>query len=80
MKDAICRGNSSNASFLRSAALGKRCILHIEYFIESAGVIMQRAKTGASGFCYRASEVFGGIQITEELRNQSAHQNVFGAS
>ena len=30
------RGNSSNAFFLRSAALGKRCILHIEYFIESS--------------------------------------------
>ena len=35
---------------------------------------MQRAKKVvsdspglASGFCYRASEVFGGIQITEEL-------------
>ena len=67
MKDAIFRGNSSNASFLRSAALGKICILHIEYFIESARVIMQRAKPGASGFCYQASEVFGGIQITEEL-------------
>ena len=33
---AIFRGNSSNASFLRSAALGKRCILHIECFIKSA--------------------------------------------
>ena len=41
---------------------------------------MQRAKPGAGGFCYRASEVFGGIQITEELWNQSAHQNVFVAS
>ena len=46
---------------------------------------------GASGFCYwasefcyllarQASEVFWGIQITEELWNQSAHQNGFGAS
>ena len=28
----------------------------------------------------RANEVFWGIQITEELWYQSAHQNVFGAS
>ena len=33
---AIFRGNSSNAFFLRSTALGKRCILHTEYFIASA--------------------------------------------
>ena len=46
-------------------------------------------KPGASGFFYRASEfcyllarqaseVFWGIQITEEQWNQSAHQNVLG--
>jgi len=33
---AIFSGGLSNAFFLRSAALGKRCILHMEYFIESA--------------------------------------------
>ena len=33
---AIFRGNSSNAFFLRSAALGKSCMLHIDYFIERA--------------------------------------------
>ena len=32
----ILRRNSSNAFFFRSAALGKSCILYIEYFIESA--------------------------------------------
>ena len=32
----ILRRNSSNRFFLRSAALGKSCILHIECFIESA--------------------------------------------
>ena len=32
----ILRRSSSNAFFLRLAALGKSCILHIEYFIESA--------------------------------------------
>ena len=32
----ILRRSSSNAFFLRSAALGKSCILHMEYFIESA--------------------------------------------
>ena len=28
----------------------------------------------------RQVKVFGGIQITEVLSNQSAHQNIFGAS
>ena len=32
----ILKRSSSNAFFLRSAALGKSCILHMEYFIESA--------------------------------------------
>ena len=32
----ILRRSSSNAFFLRSAALGKSCILNTEYFIESA--------------------------------------------
>ena len=33
----ILRRNSSNAFFFRSAALGKSCILHIEYFIDVPG-------------------------------------------
>ena len=54
----------------------------------SCFVLQQRAKKVV---CYRASKlysllawyasvVFWGIQITEELWNQSAHQNIFGAS
>ena len=36
----ILRRNSSNRFFLRSAALGKSCILHIECFIENARLVM----------------------------------------
>ena len=38
----ILRRNSSNAFFFRSAALGKSCVLHIEYFIESAWLTYDR--------------------------------------
>ena len=37
---AIFRGNSSNAFFLRSTALGRSCILHIEYFIKKCVVMV----------------------------------------
>ena len=38
----ILRRNSSNAFFFRSAALGKSCVLHIEYFKESAWLTYDR--------------------------------------
>ena len=38
----ILRRNSSNAFVFRSAALGKSCVLHIEYFKESAWLTYDR--------------------------------------
>ena len=57
-----------------------RLLSHMYFLVE-----LQRAKKvvsdslGLVDFA-RANEVLWGIQITEELWYQSAHQNVFGAS
>ena len=57
-----------------------RLLSHMYFLVE-----LQRAKKVVSDSLElvdfaRANEVFWGIQITEELWYQSAHQNVFGAS
>ena len=57
-----------------------RLLSHVYFLVE-----LQRAKKvvsdslGLVDFAW-ANEVLWGIQITEELWYQSAHQNVFGAS
>ena len=58
-----------------------RLLSHMYFLVE-----LQRAKKvvsdslGPVDFARTNNEVLWGIQITEELWYQSAHQNVFGAS